>query len=75
MENVVAVITIMFSFFITLFLTKYWIRVARKAGLTGRDMNKHDHPEVSEAGGVAVIIGISFAVLVYIFFNTFYSYR
>jgi len=72
MDVIIAVITIVVSFFVTTVFTKYWIKVARSAGLIGHDMNKHDRPKVPEAGGVAVIIGISFAVLVYVFFNTFY---
>jgi len=72
MEDVVAYFTIIVAFFATLVFTKYWIRVARKAGLLGKDMNKRDKPEIPEAGGVAVILGFSFAVLVYVFFKTFY---
>jgi UDP-N-acetylglucosamine--dolichyl-phosphate N-acetylglucosaminephosphotransferase len=72
METVIAYIVIIVAFFITLLFTKYWIRVARRAGLVGRDMNKYGHPKVPEAGGVAVILGFSFAVLIYIFFVTFF---
>lgn len=71
-EIIIASITLLVAFFITLFSTKYWITVAKRAGLMGKDMNKADRPGVPEAGGVAVIIGISFAVLVYVFFKTFY---
>jgi len=72
MEVVIAIITILIALFVTLVSTKYWIKVAKRAGLVGNDMNKHDKPKVPEAGGVAVIIGISFAVLAYVFFKTFY---
>ncbi len=53
-------------------LTRYWIKIARKAGLLGKDMNKYGNPKIPEAGGVAVILGFSIAVLVYVFFKTFY---
>jgi len=60
------------SFFSTLFLTKVWIKVAKKFKLVGKDMNKYPKVEVPEGGGVAFILGATFAVLVYIFIKTFY---
>jgi len=71
-EIIIATVTVAVAFFATLFSTRYWIKVAGKAGLVGSDMNKHARPKVPEAGGVAIIIGFSFAVLVYVFFKTFY---
>jgi len=60
------------SFFSTLFLTKVWIKVAKKFKLVGKDMNKYSKVEVPEGGGVAFILGATFAVLVYVFIKTFY---
>ena len=60
------------SFLSTLFLTKVWIKVAKKFKLVGKDMNKYSKVEVPEGGGVAFILGAIFAVLVYIFIKTFY---
>jgi UDP-N-acetylglucosamine--dolichyl-phosphate N-acetylglucosaminephosphotransferase len=60
------------SFFSTLFLTKVWIKVAKKFKLVGKDMNKYPKVEVPEGGGVAFILGTTFAVLVYVFIKTFY---
>lgn len=65
------VITIIIAFLTTFFFTKYWIKIARKMGLTGKDMNKLDKREVPEAGGIAVIMGFSLAILFYIFFKIF----
>ena len=72
MEGIIAFIAVVVAFFITLVFTKYWIRVARRSGILGKDMNKHDHPDVAEAGGVAVILGFSIAILIYVSFETFY---
>ena len=72
MEIIIASITAICAFVITVFFTKYWIKVARRAGIIGRDMNKPGKPEISEAGGVAVIMGFTIALLLYIFFDTFY---
>ena len=50
MESVfLAAFCILSSFFVTFVLTKFWIRVARKAKLVGQDMNKFAKPKVAEA--------------------------
>jgi len=58
-------------FIITLFLTKWWISIARRNKLVGKDMNKYKKPLVPEAGGIAVITSIILTILLYIFFKTF----
>ncbi|MEM5794323.1 MAG: glycosyl transferase family 4 [Candidatus Aenigmatarchaeota archaeon] len=60
------------SFFATFFLTKLWIRIAKKSRLAGKDLNKYNKPEIPEAGGIAFVIGTTFAILLYIFIKTFY---
>jgi len=72
MEQFLFYVTIFLSFLITYFLTKIWIKTAKQYGLVGKDMNKHEKPEIPEAGGVAVVIGFCFALLSYIFIQTFY---
>jgi len=71
-DYILAGICILLSFFVTLFLTKFWIRVAKKIGLTGKDMNKVDSRQIPEAGGIAVIFGFVFGLFTYIFFKIFY---
>jgi len=58
------------SFLTTYLLVPVWIRAARKAGLTGKDMNKADHPEVAEMGGIAVTAGFIGGVMTYIALTT-----
>jgi UDP-N-acetylglucosamine--dolichyl-phosphate N-acetylglucosaminephosphotransferase len=66
------VASLLLSFFITLFFIPIWIRKTKDAGLVGKDMHKPDKKEVSEAGGVPVLFGFIFGVLIYVAIKTFY---
>ena len=70
-EMLLVGIILFFSFFVTLFLTKKWIKSAKTAKLVGKDMNKHDYPLIPRSGGLVVSIVICFALLIYIFLKTF----
>ncbi len=50
---------VLLSFVLALCGTVVWMRIARKSGLVGKDMNKYDHPEIPEAGGVAVVFSLT----------------
>lgn len=63
------------SFLVTLFCLPFWIRRAKKSGLTGKDMNKKGNPEVAELGGVIVITGFLIGVLIYLALDTFYLHH
>ncbi len=60
------------GFFMTFFVLPEWIKRARNFGLIGRDMNKYKKTEVVEAGGIAVMVGFSLSVLLYIALKIFY---
>jgi len=60
------------GFLVTFLMTPIWIRAARKAGLTGRDMNKFHRPETAEMGGIAVVAGFLAGVFLYTALATFY---
>jgi len=45
----------------------------KDAGITGKDMHKPDAPEISEMGGVCIIIGFSSGILLAIAFESFTS--
>ncbi len=66
------VFPLLLGFFITLFFTPLWIRKAKKAGISGRDIHKLSKQEVAESGGVAVLFGFIVGVLFYVAINTFY---
>ncbi len=70
-ELILVGVILLFSFFLTLFLTKKWIKSANAAKLVGKDMNKHDYPSIPRSGGLVVAIVICFALLIYIFLKTF----
>jgi UDP-N-acetylglucosamine--dolichyl-phosphate N-acetylglucosaminephosphotransferase len=70
-EFVLAGIILLLSFFVTLFLTKKWIKSAKAAQFVGKDMNKPNKPLVPRSGGLVVTIVICFALLLYIFMKTF----
>ncbi len=71
-SNPLIIISIIVSFASCFLMLPYWIRRAKKTGLTGKDMNKKDKPEVAELGGVVVIAGFLLGVLVYLAIDTFY---
>lgn len=50
----------------------FWIKRARKAGLTGKDMNKPEKSEVAELGGIVVLCGFILGTLFYIAVDTFF---
>lgn len=60
------------SFLVTYVLTPHWIHAAHRIKLVGKDMNKHDKPEVAEMGGITVIAGFLSGALLYIALVTFY---
>jgi UDP-N-acetylglucosamine--dolichyl-phosphate N-acetylglucosaminephosphotransferase len=70
-ELVLAGLVLLFSFGLTVFLTRKWIRSANAAQLVGKDMNKPDYPSIPRSGGLVVAIVICFALLIYIFLKTF----
>lgn len=70
-EILIALLHFVFAFFVCLGLTRWWIGVAKKNELEGKDMNKYNKPKVAEAGGIAVVVSIILAILLYIAFKTF----
>ncbi len=65
-------IPILFGFLVSFFSLPFWIKRARRVGLTGKDMHKTKKEEVAEAGGVCVIMGFILGILAYIAVRTFY---
>lgn len=66
MYSVIAIIaiTLSVSFLICWLLTPFIAARLKKRGIFGRDMNKPGKPEVPEMGGIAVLFGFAFAVMV-----------
>ncbi|MFH0797816.1 MAG: glycosyltransferase 4 family protein [Candidatus Woesearchaeota archaeon] len=49
-----------------------WIKRAHSAGLEGADLHKVHKPKIAEMGGLIVVFGLIFSVLLYIALDTFY---
>jgi len=70
--EILVIIPIILSFFITFLVLPSWIRRAIKAELKGEDMNKYGKPKIPEAGGVVGIAGLIIGILCYVAIKTFY---
>ena len=70
-EILIIILNFVFAFLVCLGLTKWWINVAKKNKLEGKDMNKYQGSLVAESGGIAVMISVILSVMLYIFFKTF----
>ena len=66
-EFILAILHFILAFILTYIAVMFWIKVAKRNNLTGKDMNKYKSREVAEAGGVAVIISFCMIILLYIF--------
>lgn len=71
LETFIAIIVFVFSLILSLLITRFWIDIARKNAIAGRDLNKYNKPIVTEGGGIAVVISITLAILFFVFFKTF----
>lgn len=50
------------GFITTYYVTMKWIRLAKRVGLVGKDMNKPNEVMVPEAGGVGFVMGSALAI-------------
>ncbi|NPE27129.1 glycosyl transferase family 4 [Methanococcoides sp. SA1] len=70
--NPIILVAILISFLVTLISLPHWIRKCKQFGLVGRDIHKVKKVEVAEGGGLMVLLGVVFGILVYVAFQTFY---
>ncbi len=70
--EVILLIPLLASFFITFLVLPIWIKKTKKIGLVWEDMNKYKREKISGSGGVIVILGFVLAVLSYVALKTFY---
>lgn len=68
------VLIFLVSFLTTFLLTPWIIPKLKRAGITGRDVNKPDNPEIPEMGGFAVVFGLSAGLLLAIALSTFFGF-
>ncbi len=65
-------IPIIASFLLVLFSMNFWIRKEHQIGLVGEDLHKKDNRKVASSGGIIIVLGFLFGVLIYIAIETFY---
>lgn len=65
-------VVLLIGFFIVYMSIPVWIRKMHQLGITGKDMNKKKQPLVAEMGGIPVMLGFIFSLLLYIAIKTFY---
>jgi len=72
MVEVLLLLSLVISFFLTFLTLPFWIRKTKGVGLVWEDMNKPGHPKnVAGSGGVIVVIAFVVGVLYYIAVRTF----
>ncbi|MBU2104462.1 MAG: glycosyl transferase family 4 [Nanoarchaeota archaeon] len=71
----ILIISVLAGFFVTLFFIPFWIKKAKQIGLVGEDKHKKTWEKIAEAGGVSVLFGFVFGVLIYIAIKTFYYHN
>ncbi len=70
--QILLLVPLFFGFLVSFFSLPFWIKRAKREGLSGRDMHKTSKEEVAEAGGVCVMMGFIIGILSYIAIKTFY---
>ncbi|MBI2542871.1 MAG: hypothetical protein HYW24_01675 [Candidatus Aenigmarchaeota archaeon] len=65
------VLSVLVSFFVTLFITPVMIRFLYKIGVVGIDQHKRNKPIIPTSGGICVAIGILTGLLTFIGLETF----
>jgi len=70
--QILLVIPILISLFLTAIILPKWIKKCKKVGLLWEDMNKYHHPpDVASSGGLIVVMSFILGVLFYIAIRTF----
>jgi len=67
------IISILISFLVSLFFIPFWIKRAKNYKIVGFDVHKKNKPEVSEAGGIIVLLGFLIGTFFYISIVVFYN--
>lgn len=71
-EHSIILISSVFGFAATYFMTPKIIIVLKNIGVVGHDIHKKNKPEVAELGGFPVLIGFLSGILLYVGFLTFF---
>ena len=74
LEIVYFTIVFISGFLVTLFIIPIFIKFMKKKGFVGYDIHKNAKPEIAESGGISILIGISVASGLLIFFFPAFIY-
>jgi len=69
-----ALLILIVSFLITFIFSTFIIPRLKRFRVVGKDINKPNHPEVAEMGGISIVVGFTSGVLLAVFFNTFFGF-
>ncbi len=69
MFEISLVLAFVMAFLSTVIIIPWFIEKAKNAGVSGRDENKFDKPEIPEMGGITVVIGVVVGISSLLIFN------
>jgi UDP-N-acetylglucosamine--dolichyl-phosphate N-acetylglucosaminephosphotransferase len=69
--TIITVACLAFSVLSSFFMIRYWIGIAKRNNLVGRDVNKYKKRLIPESGGIVIMVSIIISIFLYIFFKTF----
>ncbi len=72
-ESVTYLASALLAILVSIIFTKLIAPRLKKAGITGKDENKTDAPEIPEMGGLAIVAGFSAGLLLAIFIHSFFD--
>lgn len=70
--NIIILVPIILSFFITIYSLPRWIKKAKEINLLWEDMNKKSKEKVAGSGGTIVLISFIISTLIYVAIKIFY---
>ena len=65
------IVVMVLSSLITYLFLSWWMKTAPKIGLIGKDLNKTDDRKIPEAGGLSVVLGASFGIMVSVAYDVY----
>lgn len=76
MDGILAYLLVLIVSFATTFIfSKILIPRLKRFGITGKDVNKPEKPEVTEMGGIAIVAGFTAGIMMAIILNTFFGFQ
>ena len=71
MADIILIIPILVSFFLSLIFMPFWMQKAKHIGLVWKDMNKLSKEKIPGSGGIVTIIALVIGILLFVAYRTF----